>query len=88
MSDIALEFRGAKVAPDGTTAHHLAIIWEPQKDDRTRNWSCIVGCYSLVPQAEKITGATAAQALRLAKMFVLDLLEQHGVIIDAADREQ
>ncbi len=88
MSDIALEFRGAKIGPDGSTAHHLAIVWEPQKDARTQVWSCTVGCYSLVPEAEKIIGTTAAQALRLAKLFVLDLLERHGVTIEAADREQ
>lgn len=88
MSDIALEFRGAKIGPDGSAAYHLAIIWEPQKDDRNDGWSCTVGCYSLIPQAEKICGATAAQALRLAKMFVMDLLDRHGVTIDPADREQ
>ena len=88
MSDIALEFRGAKTAPDGSTINHLAIIWEPQKDAESQGWSCTVGVYSLVPQAEKIIGATAAQALRLAKLFALDLLDRHGVTIEAADREQ
>ncbi len=88
MSDIALEFRGAKTAPDGSTINHLAIVWEPQKDPGSQGWSCTVGCYSLVPDAEKIIGATAAQALRLAKLFVMDLMDRHGVTIEAADREQ
>lgn len=88
MSDIALEFRGEKLGPDGSITNHLAIIWEPREDAETQNWSCTVGCYSLVPQAEKIIGATAAQALRLAKLFALDLMNQYGVIIEAADREQ
>lgn len=88
MSDIALEFRGAKTDPDGSTTHHLAVVWEPQEDVLTQTWSCIVGCYSLVAEAERITGANAAQALRLAKLFVMDLLEDHGVVIEALDREQ
>ena len=88
MSDIALEFRGAETDPDGSTINHLAIVWEPQKEDETQGWSCIVGVYSLIRDAEKIIGATAAQALRLAKLFVLDLMGNHGVIIEAADREQ
>ena len=87
MSEIALEFRGAKTGSDGSTIPHLAIIWAPQKVAGTRGWSCTVGCYSLVPDAEKIIGETAAQALKLAKLFVLDLLERHGVTIEAADRE-
>jgi len=88
MSDIALEFRGAETGPDGSIINHLAIIWEPKMDARTQDWSCTVGAYSLIPHSEKIVGATAAQALKLAKLFVLDLLERHGVTIDAADREQ
>ena len=88
MSDIALEFRGAKFHPDGSTAHHLAIIWEPEMDMATRNWCCTVGCYSLVPDAEKIIGTSAGQALRLARLFALDLMERHGVVIYPADREQ
>ena len=88
MSDIALEFRGAKTGPDGSVDNHLAIIWEPQEDTEAQGWCCTVGFYSLIPQAEKIWGDTAAQALRLAKLFVMDLMERHGVIIDAADREQ
>jgi hypothetical protein len=47
-----------------------------------------VGVYSLIPDAEKIIGATAAQVLRLAKLFVLDFMDNHGVTIEAADREQ
>ena len=88
MSDIALEFRGAKIDTDGSTSNHLAIVWEPKREVGTQDWSCIVGVYSLVPDAEKIIGETAAQALRLAKLFVMDLLERHGVTIDPADREQ
>ena len=88
MSDIALEFRGAKIDPDGSTTNHLAIVWEPKRDFQTQDWFCTVGVYSLIPEAEKIFGESAAQALRLAKLFVLDLLDQHGVIIDAEDREQ
>jgi len=88
MSDIAFEFRGAETGPDGSTINHLAIVWEPQKEDGTQSWSCIVGVNSLIPDAEKIIGATAAQVLRLAKLFVLDLMDNHGVTIKAADREQ
>lgn len=88
MSDIALEFRGFETGPDGSTINHLAIIWEPKMEHGTQDWSCTVGVYSLVPRAEKIIGETAAQALRLAKLFVLDLLDRHGVTIEAADREQ
>ena len=88
MSDIALEFRGEKIAVDGSVTNHLAVIWEPRKEADEHCWSCVVGCYSLVPEAEMIIGETAAQALRLAKMFVLDLLDHHGVVIEAADREQ
>ena len=88
MSDIALEFRGAKIDLDGSTTNHLAIVWEPKREGGTEGWSCTVGVYSLVPEAEKIIGETAAQALTLAKLFVLDLLNQHGVTIEPADREQ
>jgi len=88
MSDIALEFRGEKTDPDGSTTNHLAIVWGPRKEQGTQGWSCTVGVYSLVPKAEKIIGETAAQALRLAKLFVLDLLARHGVIIEPTDREQ
>ncbi len=88
MSDIALEFRGEKIDPDGSTAHHLAIVWSPRKEEGAQGWSCTVGVYSLIPQAEKIIGETAAQALRLAKLFVFDLLNRHGVTIEPADREQ
>ena len=88
MSDIAIEFRGAKIDPDGSTSNHLAIVSEPKKEAETQDWSCIVGVYSLIPNAEKIIGETAAQALRLAKLFVLDLLDRHGVTIEPADREQ
>ena len=63
MSDIALEFRGAKIDTDGSTSNQLAIVWEPKREVGT-------------------------QALRLAKLFVMDLLERHGVTIDPADREQ
>ena len=87
-SDIALEFRGAEIDPDGSTINHLVIVWKPQKEDGTQSWSCIVGVYSLIPDAEKIIGLTAAQALRLAKLFVLNFMDNHGVTIEAADREQ
>jgi hypothetical protein len=86
-SDIALEFRGSETSPDGSIVNHLAIIWEPKKETGTQDWSCTVGVYSLVPDAERIIGKTAAQALRLAKLFVMDLLERHGATIEAADRE-
>jgi hypothetical protein len=45
MSDITLEFRGAKTGPDGSTINHLAIVWEPHKEDGPQGWSCIVGVY-------------------------------------------
>jgi len=50
-----------------------------------QSWSCIMGVYSLIRDAENIFSATAAQA---GKLFVLDLMDNHGVTIEAADREQ
>ena len=85
MSDIALEFCGAETGPDGSTINHLAIVWKPQKENGMQSWSCIMGVYSLIRDAENIFSATAAQA---GKLFVLDLMDNHGVTIEAADREQ
>lgn len=88
MSDTAFEFRGATPGPDGATIDHLAIVREPrQETGAAARWFCTVECSTLMARPENIGGATAAQALRLAKLFVLDLLDQHHVTIEALDRE-
>ena len=88
MSDIALEFIGSKTEPDGQTADHVATVHEPRQNTRGKGWLCLVCCPSLFTDDEEIAGATAAQALRLARLFVLDALERHGVTVRASDREQ
>lgn len=87
MSNMNLEFRGAITGPDGSTTDHVATVQEPRESPGTQEWFCTVCCPSLMPQDEKISGATAAQALRLARLFVLDLLDRHSVKIAATDRE-
>ena len=87
MSNMNLKFRGAITGPDGSTTNHVATVREPRESPGTQEWFCTVSCPSLMPQDEKIAGASAAQALRLAKLFVLDLLDRHGVMIEAANRE-
>lgn len=88
MSEPALEFRGTSPGPDGAALDHLARVEEPLETAGRPGWACTVRCATLLPRDESISGATAAQALRLAKLFVLDLLDRHNVTIAAADREQ
>ena len=84
---VALNISGAKIDPDGTPRNHLATIHQPMECTATHGWICNVVCLSLFPEQKSIAGANAAQALRLARLFVFDLMDRQGVTIDPADRD-
>ena len=88
MPPIALEFHGSRTGPDGCATDHLATVLEPEENCEKRSWFCRICCPTLFQNDEIIIGATAAQALHLAKLFVLDALDRHGVTVKAEDREQ
>lgn len=85
MSNMAVTIRGARTDEDGATADIEATVSEPEQLGENAGWSCTVRCPGLFPD-EMIRGASAAQALHLARLFLLDALEHNGVRVDESDK--
>ena len=83
MNKAALTIAGSRMGEDGATAHITGMVSEPEPVGGSSDWVCTVSCADLFPD-EIIKGASAAQALHLARLFLLDALETNGVTVENA----
>ncbi len=80
MSNAALTISGTCVEEDGAISNVTGAVSEPEAIDGSGDWVCTVSCPGLFPD-EIIKGASAAQALHLSRLFLLDALETNNVTI-------
>ena len=82
------ELRGTIKGADGALTPVYARISEPirrQSDVEHEGCYCVVHCPHLFADDKRIFGADAEQALELSIMFIKELLEHRGAVIDWED---
>ncbi|MFB3149906.1 MAG: hypothetical protein ACE10M_04975 [Alphaproteobacteria bacterium] len=82
------ELRGTIKGADGALTPVYARISEPirrQSDVEHEDCYCVVHCPHLFADDKRIFGVDAEQALELSIMFIKELLEHRGAIIDRED---
>ncbi len=82
------ELRGTIKGDDGALTPVYARISEPirrQSDVEHEGCYCFVHCPYLFEDDKRIFGVDAEQALELSIMFIKELLEHHGVVLDEED---
>lgn len=85
MTDIAFTIRGTRSHEDGSTTDIDGTVSEPKQIGEASDWLCTVRCAGLFPD-EPIKGASAAQALHLSRLFLLDALDSNGIVVAEADK--
>ncbi len=81
MTIAALELHGIKKEPNGSGLVILATVFAAEREVGRSVWSCAVRCPAFFDSDKKIAGVDREQALQLAKMFLLEMFEHHGVRI-------
>lgn len=79
MTVAALELHGIKNEPNGSTSVVLATVFAAERDRGRSVWSCTVRCPAFFDSDKKIAGVDREQALQLAKLFLSEMFEHHGV---------
>ena len=84
MTGIALTIHGNRPDEDGSVSDVTGTVSEPAQAGDNADWECVVRCAGLFPD-ETIKGASAAQALHLSRLFLLDALETNRVRLQDGD---
>lgn len=80
MNKAAFTINGSRVDEEGANCDATGTVSEPEPVDGSHDWVCTVSCPGVFPD-EVIKGASAAQALHLSRLFLLDALETNGVTV-------
>ena len=83
-----LNYRGTRSGADSEMADVVDSVLAPGMDNQGQGWIYRVMCPALFGQKQRIFGANPVQALRLARPFVLDLLDRHGITLATGGRGQ
>ncbi len=84
----AKELWGTVKGDDGALTPVYARISEPirrRSDVEHEDYYCVVHCPHLFEDDKRIFGVDAEQALELSIMFIKELLEHRGAVIDRED---